>query len=141
VREVNFRHELVFVLIVVFQSAYILFHTIKIGVDAMKAGVLRYNLKSENISDFKHAMDEFLSELHKEIKGFQAGFLFISPKTGKSFSVGIYDTEEDAEALMSSASYTKFLSKIRNYVTAEPTRDVCEVSGDLKRVTGRKKAA
>lgn len=107
----------------------------------MKAGVLHYNLKSENISDFKHAMDHFLSELHQEIKGFQAGFLFISLDTGKSFSIGIYDTLEDAESFMSSASYKKFLSEIRNYVTAEPSRDLCDVSGDLELVTGGKKAA
>jgi hypothetical protein len=105
----------------------------------MKAGVLHYNLKSENIGDFKHAMDQFLSELHKEITGFRAGLLFISG-TGKSFSIGIYDTQ-DAESLMSSASYKKFLSKIRDYLTAEPTRDLYDVSGDLELITGGKKAA
>ena len=107
----------------------------------MKAGVLHYNVKSERIGDLKKAMDQSLNELHKEIAGFHAGFLFVSSNTGKCFSVGIYDTLENAKVLMSSASYQKFLSEIREYVTVEPTRDVCDVSGDLELVTRGKKAA
>ena len=107
----------------------------------MKAGVLHYNVKSERIGDLKKAMDQSLNELHKEIAGFHAGFLFVSSNTGKCLSVGIYDTLEDAEAVISSASYQKFLSEIREYVTVEPTRDVCDVSGDLELVTRGKKAA
>ncbi len=107
----------------------------------MKAGILHYNVKSEKIGDFKNAMDEFLNELHKEISGFRAGFLFVSTNTGKCLSIGVYDTQENAESLMSSASYKRFLSEIREYVTAEPTRDLCDVSGDLELITGGKKAA
>ena len=107
----------------------------------MKAGVLHYSVKSEKIGALKKAMDQSINELHKEIAGFHAGFLLVSSNTGKCLSVGIYDTLEDAEAVTSSASYQKFLSEIREYVTVEPTRDICDVSGDLELVTRGKKAA
>ena len=107
----------------------------------MKAGVLHYNVKSEKISDFKRALDRFLSELHQENPGFHAGLLFINPDLGKAFSIGFYDKPESAQPLLSTDSYKKFLSEIRDYVTGEPTRELFDVSGDIDRITGEREAA
>jgi len=107
----------------------------------MKAGVLHYNVKSEKIDDFKKALDQFLSELHQENPGFHAGLLFINPDLGKALSIGFYDDEESAQPLLSTASYKKFLSEIREYVNAEPTRELFDVSGDIDRITGEREAA
>lgn len=107
----------------------------------MKSGILHLNVKPDKVNDFKKTWDQFVSELHKETKGLHTAFLHINPETGKAFSIGFYDTAENAQALPSSEVYRKFISSVRDFVTSEPSRELYDVSGDLSVIAGAKKAA
>jgi heme-degrading monooxygenase HmoA len=64
----------------------------------------------------------------KEQKGFCGIYLFTDRKTGKGYSISLWDSEEDAIANEQSGYYKEQVSKFAEYFTAPPVQEGYEVS-------------
>jgi len=64
----------------------------------------------------------------KSQKGYRGIYLFTERKTGKGYSVSLWDSEEDAIANEQSGYYQEQLGKFAEYFTAPPVQEGCEVS-------------
>jgi heme-degrading monooxygenase HmoA len=61
-------------------------------------------------------------------KGYRGIYLFTNRKTGKGYSVSLWDSEEDAIANEQSGYYQEQVGKFADYFTAPPVQEGCEVS-------------
>jgi len=64
----------------------------------------------------------------KAQKGFRGITLFTDRKTGKGYSISIWDSEEDAIANEQSGYYKKQVGKFAEYMTAPPVQEGYEVT-------------
>jgi heme-degrading monooxygenase HmoA len=60
-------------------------------------------------------------------KGYQALNFYLDRKTGKSISIAVWDSEEDAKANEKNLYYQEQLLKLRNYFANPPIREEYEV--------------
>ena len=64
----------------------------------------------------------------KSQKGQRGAYLFTDRKTGKGYSISLWDSEEDAIANEQSGYYKEQVGKFAEYLTAPPVQEGCEVS-------------
>ena len=64
----------------------------------------------------------------KSQKGYRGAYLFTDRKTGKGYSISLWDSEEDAIANEQSGYYKEQVGKFAGYFTAPPVQEGCEVS-------------
>lgn len=64
----------------------------------------------------------------KSQKGYQGIYLFTDRKTGKGYSVSLWNSEEDAIANEQSGYYQEQVGKFAEYMTAPPIQEGHEVS-------------
>jgi heme-degrading monooxygenase HmoA len=64
----------------------------------------------------------------KSQKGYCGGYLFTDRKSGKGYSISLWDNEEDAIANENSGYYKKQVGKFADYFTAPPIQEGYEVS-------------
>lgn len=64
----------------------------------------------------------------KSQKGYRGAYLFTDRKTGKGYSISLWDREEDAVANEQSGYYKEQVGKFAEYFTAPPVQEGYEVS-------------
>ena len=64
----------------------------------------------------------------KSQQGFRGIYLFTDRKTGKGYSISLWDSEEDAVANEQSGYYKEQVGKFAEYFTAPPAQEGYEVS-------------
>ena len=64
----------------------------------------------------------------KTQKGFEGIMLFTDRKTGKGYSISIWESEEDAIANEQSGYYKEQVGKFAEYMTAPPVQEGYEVT-------------
>ena len=64
----------------------------------------------------------------KSQKGFGGIYLFTDRKTGKGYSISLWESEEDAIANEQSGYYKEQVGKFAEYFTAPPVQESYEVS-------------
>jgi len=64
----------------------------------------------------------------KSQKGYRGANLFTDPKTGKGYSISLWDSEEDAIANDKSGYYQEQVGKFAKYMTAPPVQEGYDVS-------------
>ena len=64
----------------------------------------------------------------KSQKGYRGAYLFTDRKTGKGYSISLWDSEEDAIANEQSGYYKEQVGKFAEYFTAPPVQESYEVS-------------
>ncbi|MBW1799397.1 MAG: hypothetical protein JRJ85_01575 [Deltaproteobacteria bacterium] len=64
----------------------------------------------------------------KSQKGYRGAYLFTDRKTGKGYSISLWDSEEDALANEQTGYYREQVGKFKDYFTAQPVQEGYEVS-------------
>ena len=64
----------------------------------------------------------------KSQKGYCGAYLFTDRKTGKGYSISLWDSEDDAIANEQSGYYKEQVGRFAEYFTAAPVQEGCEVS-------------
>ena len=64
----------------------------------------------------------------KSQKGYRGAYLYTDRKTGKGYSISLWDSEEDAIANEQSGYYKEQVGKFAEYLTAPPVQEGYEVS-------------
>ena len=64
----------------------------------------------------------------KSQKGYCGAYLFTDRKTGKGYSISLWDSEDDAIANEQSGYYKEQVGRFAKYFTAAPVQEGCEVS-------------
>ena len=64
----------------------------------------------------------------KSQKGYRGAYLFTDRKTGKGYSISLWDSEEDALANEQSGYYKGQVGKFAEHFTAPPVQEGYEVS-------------
>lgn len=64
----------------------------------------------------------------KSQKGYRGAYMFTDRKTGKGYSISLWDSEEDAIANEQSGYYKEQVGKFAEYFTAPPVQEGYEVS-------------
>jgi quinol monooxygenase YgiN len=78
----------------------------------------------EGITIFR---DSVVPEL-RQFKGFKGALLLVNRQTGKSMTIGVYDTEDEVKAVEHSGEYRRQVAKFAHLFSAPPTREVYEVA-------------
>ena len=64
----------------------------------------------------------------KSQKGYRGAYLFTDRKTGKGYSISLWDSEEEAIENDKSGYYQEQVGKFAKYMTAPPVQEGYEVS-------------
>lgn len=72
--------------------------------------------------------DDSVVPAAKSQKGYRGAYLFTDRKTGKGYSISLWDREEDAVANEQSGYYKEQVGKFAEYFTAPPVQEGYEVS-------------
>ena len=78
----------------------------------------------EGITIFR---DSVVPEL-RQFKGFKGALLLVNRQTGKSLTIGVYDTEDEVKAVELSGEYRRQVAKFAQLFSAPPSREVYEVA-------------
>ena len=78
----------------------------------------------EGITIFR---DSVVPEL-RQFKGFKGALLLVNRQTGKSLTIGVYDTEDEVKAVEHSGEYRRQVAKFAQLFSAPPSREVYEVA-------------
>jgi len=72
--------------------------------------------------------DDSVVPAAKSQKGYRGAYLFTDRKTGKGYSISLWDSEEDAIANEQSGYYKEQIGRFAEYLTAPPVQEGYEVS-------------
>ncbi len=84
--------------------------------------------KIESVDEMVKLYSESVVPAAKSQKGYLGILLLSDRKTGKSISIALWESEEDAIANEKSGYYQEQVNKFKNFYTAPPTREVYEVT-------------
>ena len=94
----------------------------------MFARLTTVQMKVEKIDEGIKNFEENVVPAAKSQKGYRGAYLLTNRKTGKSISISLWDSEEDALANEQSGYYQEQLYSFKDLFTAPPVRDGYEVS-------------
>ncbi len=84
--------------------------------------------KIESVDEMVKLYSESVVPAAKSQKGYLGILLLSDRKTGKSISIALWESEEDAIANEKSGYYQEQVNKFKNFYTAPPIREVYEVT-------------
>jgi heme-degrading monooxygenase HmoA len=82
----------------------------------------------ENVQEVIRIFRDSVIPAAQQQKGWKGGMLLTDSTTGKTLSVGLWETEADLVASETGPYFQEQLAKIRHIVTAPPVREIYEVS-------------
>jgi len=74
------------------------------------------------------AVDKAMQEVIKQLKGFAGSYLLVDRSEGKAIYIGLYDSQEDADAVMQSGVTQDVLSKLAEFMAGTPVIEGYEVA-------------
>ncbi|HXY53091.1 MAG TPA: antibiotic biosynthesis monooxygenase family protein [Nitrospirota bacterium] len=94
----------------------------------MYAKVVTFHIKPGKRDEVSRLFHDFVVPGARKHKGFKGGLLLTDPNTGKGTSIGFWETEADILASESSGFYREWVTKLSAHFSAQPSRDIYEVS-------------
>jgi quinol monooxygenase YgiN len=94
----------------------------------MYAKVVTFEIKLGTRDEVIRLFRDFVVPGARKHKGFKGGILLTDPKTGKGRSIGFWESEADILASEASGYYKEWVAKLSVHFSAQPTRDIFEVS-------------
>ena len=88
--------------------------------------IAQFNI--DKLDEARKIFEESVIPAAKSQKGYRGAYLLADRKTGKSVSISLWDSEEDAIANEQSGYYQEQVGKFKDYFTAPPVREGYEVS-------------
>jgi quinol monooxygenase YgiN len=74
------------------------------------------------------AVDKTLQETISKVKGFAGSYLLADRAAGKALYVGLYDSKEDADAVMQSGVTQDVITKLSEFMAGTPVIEEYEVA-------------
>ena len=103
-------------------------HDIELGSTLTHAAVNFAHLPPDKLDEGINIFrDSIVPEL-KQFKGFKGSLLLVNRKTGKSMTIGVYETEDEVKAVEHSGAYRRQVAKLAHLFNAPPSREVYEVA-------------
>lgn len=103
-------------------------HEIEMGSTLTHAAVTFAQLPPEKLDEaITIFRDSVMPEL-RQFKGFKGALLLVNRQTGKSMTIGVYDTEDEVKAVEHSGEYRRHLAKVAHLLSTPASRDVYEVA-------------
>ena len=93
----------------------------------MFARVTRTRIQLDKVDETIKSVKESIIPAAKSQKGFRGLYALRDRKIGKSITISLWETEEDAIANEKSGYYQEQLTKIASYLTEAPVREGYEV--------------
>ncbi len=84
-------------------------------------------VQGSKVNDAVNMFKESIAPMFKQQKGFKAGYLVGDRSTGKTMSITLWDTEDDASALDSSGFYEKWTAMLGPCLSGTAAREQDEV--------------
>ena len=94
----------------------------------MFARFTKVQVSPEKIDETIKLYEESVVPTAKTQKGFKGIMLFTDRKTGKGYSISIWESEEEAIANEQSGYYKEQVGKFAEYMTAPPVQEGYEVT-------------
>ena len=94
----------------------------------MYAKMVTFEIKPGKRDEVIRLVRDFVVPGARKHKGFKGGVLLTDPKTGKSKSIGFWETEGDIQASEASGYYKEWVEKLSVHFSAQPTKEIFEVS-------------
>ena len=91
----------------------------------------RFTIVQVNVDKIDESIklyEESVVPTAKSLKGFRSITLYTDRKTGKGYSISIWDSEEDAIANEQSGYYREQVGKFAEFMTAPPVQEGYEVT-------------
>ena len=85
-------------------------------------------VNAEKIDETIKLYEESVVPAAKSQKGYHSATLFTDRKTGRGYSISIWDSEEDALANEQSGYYKEQVGKFAEFMTAPPVQEGYEVA-------------
>ena len=85
-------------------------------------------MKEDKFDDTLKLYEDSVVPIAKSQNGFCGIYLFTDRKTGKGYSISLWDSEEDAIANEQSGYYKEQLGKFAEHFSAPPVQEGYEVS-------------
>ena len=82
----------------------------------------------DKVDEVIRLYEESVVPAAKSQKGYRGAYLYTDRKTGKGYSISLWDSEEDAIANEQSGYYKEQVGKFAEYLTAPPVQEGYEVS-------------
>jgi heme-degrading monooxygenase HmoA len=91
----------------------------------------RFTIVQVNVDTFDETIklyEDSVVPAAKSQKGYRGAYLFTDRKTGKGYSISLWNSEEDAIENDKSGYYQEQVGKFAKYMTAPPVQEGYEVS-------------
>ena len=91
----------------------------------------RFTIVQVNLDKFDETIklyEDSVVPAAKSQKGYRNAYLFTDRKTGKGYSITLWDNEDDAIANENSGYYKEQVAKFAGYFTGPPVQEGYEVS-------------
>jgi len=93
----------------------------------MFARVTVVQIKTDKFDESVKLYEESVVPAAKSQKGYRGAYLLSDRKTGKSLSITVWDSEEDAIANEQSGYYQEQVGKFKDLFTAPPVQEGYEI--------------
>jgi quinol monooxygenase YgiN len=87
---------------------------VPVDIDKMDAGI--------------DAVDKAMQDVIQQLKGFAGSYLLVDRTEGKALYVGLYDSQEDADAVMQSGVTQDVISRLAEFMVGTPEIEGYEVA-------------
>jgi hypothetical protein len=94
----------------------------------MYARVIQVPVDIGKVDAGTDAVDKALKEVVSKLKGFAGSYLLVDRNEGKAISITLYDSKEDADAVMESGVTQDVISKLAEFMAGTPVIEHYEVA-------------
>ena len=98
------------------------------GGEATYAGVNYSQVQPGKMDEYVSILRDSVAPATRQMRGFKGGLWLTDPNTGKRLSIGLWETEADMRAFVSSGSQQEGRAKTDHLMAGPRTREVYEVS-------------
>ena len=92
----------------------------------MYAGVVSYTFRTDRMEEARTVWQNAVPVIEEQ-KGFRGAFLLTDSQTGKSLSIGLWETREDAAAFQTTGAFQNLAAGFAGLLTESPSREQYEV--------------
>jgi quinol monooxygenase YgiN len=94
----------------------------------MYARVIQVPVDTGKVDAGIDAVDNALQETIRKVKGFAGSYLLVDRAAGKAIYVGLYDSKEDADAVMQSGVSQEVINRVAEFMSGTPVIEEYEVA-------------
>ena len=94
----------------------------------MHAGVVNFRVQPSRMEEAVQIYLGSIVPAMREQRGFRNVLVLTDHETGEGYTLGLWETEGDAEAFESSGNYQKQIAKLGGLLAEPPIRKIYEVS-------------